>query len=107
MKKEVLTAYEAAILESFGKSKVAFVPELGVTARLTPSEAKAAILGLRSKGFITTSGKGKIATLTQIGEQVAEKVCITVENQIPDRLRHHQQSDSSADDVLARAISAL
>ncbi len=52
MEKIYLTEKESRIIKAFGQVREAFVPQLAVTARLTPSEVTQALSGLEHKVLV-------------------------------------------------------
>jgi DNA-binding MarR family transcriptional regulator len=106
MEKEILTSDESALLKAFDNAPSAFVPELAVSARLTPVEANRAVNSLQAKELITLEDeKVRIVRLTPKGARVREGWPVEPQKSSSNNLQF--ASPGSLDQELQKAIEEL
>lgn len=105
MKKEILTHNEAQLLSAFDNASNAFIPELAVSARLTPTEAESAVHGLLGKRLLILEDKKiRYVRLTSLGVKAKESWPVDASSTV--RSNRYNETDS-LDDALERSISKL
>ena len=64
----VLSTREASVLKAFDNDYVGLVAELAFSARLTPSEIRAAVDALQAKDLVRVNSKGASADISSLVE---------------------------------------
>lgn len=109
--KILLTYNEASILGAFGEASEVSIPELAVSAKLTPSETKDALLGLIDKELVNFFDDHKFVRLTLKGENARLSWAFEVSDLSREKLYPSPKTGSSGalgiDEALKREIEKL